>query len=155
MNKNYAFVFSKTMPCVNYARFTRIMRGGFRRVANRLTRLDAVFSLARAVFVFTFLFFPMRRLFLALPAILLSPKRAMRQLCSLCSHNAQPLETCRQPLNAVGRVLFPFTPVFVFLLYVHPRQADDGNSKSVGRVRAKRELKHRHRLCKKNGLLEI
>ena len=47
----------------------------------------------------------MHGLFLALPAILLSPKRAMRQLCSLCSHNAQPLGTCRQPLNAVGRLI--------------------------------------------------
>ncbi len=47
-------------------------------------------------------------------------------------------------------ILFPFIPVFVFLLYVHPRQADDGNSKSVGRIRAKHGLTHRHRLCKKN-----
>ena len=50
----------------------------------------------------------MHGLFLSLPAILLSPKRAMRQLCSLCSHNAQPLGTCRQPLNAVGRLILLF-----------------------------------------------
>ena len=93
----------------------------------------------------------MHGLFLALPAILLSPKRCLCVNYARFAHiMRRPLWTGRQPLNAVGRGLFPFTPVFVFLLYVHPRQADDGYSKSVGRVRAKRELTHRHRLCKKN-----
>ena len=96
------------------------------------------------------LFFSPARLVFASGLILLSPKRAMRQLCSLCSHNAQPLGTGRQPLDAVGRGLFPFTNFFVFLLHVHPRLADDGYSKSVGRIRAKHGLTHRHRLCKKN-----
>ena len=40
----------------------------------------------------------MHGLFLVLAAILLSPKRAMRQLCSLRSHNAQPLGTGRHLL---------------------------------------------------------
>ena len=46
--------------------------------------------------------------FFASSLILLSPKRAMRQLCSLCLHNAQPLGTGRQPLNAVGRLILLF-----------------------------------------------
>ena len=75
----------------------------------------------------------------------------MRQLCSLRSHNAQPLGTGRQPLNAVGRDSFPIHPCFCFSLIRSSAQADDGYSKSVGRVRAKRELTHRHRLCKKNA----
>ena len=45
----------------------------------------------------------MRGLFLALPAILLSPKRAMRQ--SVLRTDTQPLGTCRQPLDAVGRLI--------------------------------------------------
>ena len=36
----------------------------------------------------------------------------MRQLCSLRSHNAQPLGTCRQPLNAVGRLFFSLATIF-------------------------------------------
>ena len=51
-------------------------------------------------------FFSHSTIFFASSLILLSLKRAMRQLCSLCSHNAQPLETGRQPLDAVGRVFF-------------------------------------------------
>ena len=42
----------------------------------------------------------MRGLFLALPAILLSPKRAMRQLCSQSAHiMTQPLGTGRHLLK--------------------------------------------------------
>ena len=53
--------------------------------------------------------------------------------------------------NAVGRGLLPFTPGFDFLSYTFIQaQADDVNSKSVGRVRSKRELTQRHRLGKKN-----
>ena len=94
------------------------------------------------------LFFSHARLVFASGLILLSPKRAMRQ--SVLRTDTQPLGTGRQPLDAVGRGLFPFTNFFVFLLHVHPRLADDGYSKSVGRIRAKHGLTHRHRLCKKN-----
>ena len=52
----------------------------------------------------------MRRLFLAFSLILLSPKRAMRQ--SVLRTDAQPLGTGRQPLDAVGRGLFPCTACF-------------------------------------------
>ncbi len=52
----------------------------------------------------------MHGLFLALPAIILSPKRAMRQLCSLCSHNAQPLGTGRHLLAQMDVYSFPMPP---------------------------------------------
>ena len=42
--------------------------------------------------------------FFASSLILLSPKRAMRQLCSLRSHNAQPLETGRHLLAQMDAV---------------------------------------------------
>ena len=40
--------------------------------------------------------------------VFLSPKRAMRQLCSLLSHNAQPLGTCRHLLAQMDAILFLF-----------------------------------------------
>ena len=54
----------------------------------------------------------MRGLFLALPAILLSPKRAMRQ--SVLRTDTQPLGT--------GRHLLAQMDVYSFPLYVHPRK---------------------------------
>ena len=65
----------------------------------------------RGLFLVLVPLFPIRGLFLALPAILLSPKRCLYvNYTRFARIMRRPLWTGRQPLNAVGRYSFPMRP---------------------------------------------
>ena len=78
------------------------------RVAICLTRLDAVFSHARSVFGFTCDSF-------------FSKAMPLRQLCSLCSHNAQAALDVPPSAGADGRLFFSHSPIFLFFSYTFIR----------------------------------